>query len=158
MRRSTAYTISCWSLRTLTPLWSTFSTWSLLGERRGSNQVAPSSKRPGRTLARVITSLCRQHWWSTTAARCVHNKPPLPRTFHSSSLSRTFSPTQDKSVAFKIFELGLKKYGDIPEYILAYIDYLSHLNGRSWVMKQFTKPVPWLITVVLFFFKCWRRV
>lgn len=38
--------------------------------------------------------------------------------------------TQDKSVAFKIFELGLKKYGDIPEYILAYIDYLSHLNGR----------------------------
>lgn len=41
-----------------------------------------------------------------------------------------FSP-QDKSVAFKIFELGLKKYGDIPEYILAYIDYLSHLNGRQ---------------------------
>lgn len=38
---------------------------------------------------------------------------------------------QDKSVAFKIFELGLKKYGDIPEYILAYIDYLSHLNGES---------------------------
>ncbi|XP_048024435.1 cleavage stimulation factor subunit 3 isoform X1 [Megalobrama amblycephala] len=35
---------------------------------------------------------------------------------------------EDKSVAFKIFELGLKKYGDIPEYILAYIDYLSHLN------------------------------
>ncbi|CDQ92596.1 unnamed protein product, partial [Oncorhynchus mykiss] len=33
-----------------------------------------------------------------------------------------------KRVAFKIFELGLKKYGDIPEYILAYIDYLSHLN------------------------------
>lgn len=38
---------------------------------------------------------------------------------------------QDKSVAFKIFELGLKKYGDIPEYVLAYIDYLSHLNGMS---------------------------
>lgn len=37
---------------------------------------------------------------------------------------------QDKSVAFKIFELGLKKYGDIPEYVLAYIDYLSHLNGK----------------------------
>jgi len=34
-------------------------------------------------------------------------------------------------VAFKIFELGLKKYGDIPEYILAYIDYLSHLNGKN---------------------------
>lgn len=34
-------------------------------------------------------------------------------------------------MAFKIFELGLKKYGDIPEYVLAYIDYLSHLNGKS---------------------------
>lgn len=43
------------------------------------------------------------------------------------------SPYQDKSVAFKIFELGLKKYGDIPEYILAYIDYLSHLNGTLFV-------------------------
>ncbi|XP_051824428.1 cleavage stimulation factor subunit 3-like [Antechinus flavipes] len=36
--------------------------------------------------------------------------------------------TKDTLVAFKIFELGLKKYGDIPEYVLAYIDYLSHLN------------------------------
>lgn len=41
-----------------------------------------------------------------------------------------FFHLQDKSVAFKIFELGLKKYGDIPEYVLAYIDYLSHLNGK----------------------------
>ncbi|XP_077999834.1 cleavage stimulation factor subunit 3-like [Glandiceps talaboti] len=36
--------------------------------------------------------------------------------------------SKDKSVAFKIFELGLKKYGDIPDYILSYVDYLSHLN------------------------------
>lgn len=56
------------------------------------------------------------------------------------------SPTQDKSVAFKIFELGLKKYGDIPEYILAYIDYLSHLNGRLCVTKQLTKTVSLLLT------------
>lgn len=40
-------------------------------------------------------------------------------------------------MAFKIFELGLKKYGDIPEYILAYIDYLSHLNGGlSFIYKN----------------------
>lgn len=39
-------------------------------------------------------------------------------------------------MAFKIFELGLKKYGDIPEYILAYIDYLSHLNGRLRVVVE----------------------
>ncbi|XP_067120911.1 cleavage stimulation factor subunit 3 isoform X1 [Centruroides vittatus] len=36
--------------------------------------------------------------------------------------------SKDKNVAFKIFELGLKKYADNPDYILAYIDYLSHLN------------------------------
>ncbi|XP_072164826.1 cleavage stimulation factor subunit 3-like [Diadema setosum] len=36
--------------------------------------------------------------------------------------------SKDSQVAFKIFELGLKKYGDVPEYILAYVDYLSHLN------------------------------
>lgn len=36
--------------------------------------------------------------------------------------------SKDKSVAFKIFELGLKKFGDNAEFILAYLDYLSHLN------------------------------
>ena len=36
---------------------------------------------------------------------------------------------KDKSIAFKIFELGMKKFGDEPKYVLAYLDYLSHLNG-----------------------------
>lgn len=36
--------------------------------------------------------------------------------------------SKDKNIAFRIFELGLKKFGDNPEYILNYIDYLSHLN------------------------------
>ncbi|CAN7993245.1 unnamed protein product, partial [Ixodes pacificus] len=36
--------------------------------------------------------------------------------------------SKEKTVAFKIFELGLKKYGDNSDYILAYVDYLSHLN------------------------------
>jgi len=36
--------------------------------------------------------------------------------------------SKDKSVAFKIFELGLKKFSNNAEYILAYLDYLSHLN------------------------------
>lgn len=42
--------------------------------------------------------------------------------------------TKDKNIAFRIFELGLKKFGDNPDYILCYIDYLSHLNGKiiSW--------------------------
>lgn len=36
--------------------------------------------------------------------------------------------SKEKTVAFKIFELGLKKYGDNQDYIMAYVDYLSHLN------------------------------
>ncbi|GLV37008.1 suppressor of forked [Carabus blaptoides fortunei] len=36
--------------------------------------------------------------------------------------------SKDKNIAFRIFELGLKKFGDNPDYILCYIDYLSHLN------------------------------
>ncbi|XP_018561901.1 protein suppressor of forked [Anoplophora glabripennis] len=36
--------------------------------------------------------------------------------------------SKDKNIAFRIFELGLKKFGAIPEYITCYIDYLSHLN------------------------------
>ncbi|KAG1686688.1 Cleavage stimulation factor subunit 3 [Nymphon striatum] len=36
--------------------------------------------------------------------------------------------SKDPSVTFKIFELGLKKYGNTPEYVKAYIEYLSHLN------------------------------
>ncbi|CAH1799459.1 unnamed protein product [Owenia fusiformis] len=39
--------------------------------------------------------------------------------------------SKDKSVAFKIFELGLKKYGSIPEYVLAYLEYMSHLNEEN---------------------------
>lgn len=39
--------------------------------------------------------------------------------------------SKDKNIAFKIFELGLKKYGDNPDYVLAYIDYLSHLNDDN---------------------------
>ena len=37
--------------------------------------------------------------------------------------------SKNKEVAFKVFELGLKKFGDNTQYILSYIDYLSHLNG-----------------------------
>ncbi|KAI5717568.1 hypothetical protein M8J77_008014 [Diaphorina citri] len=36
--------------------------------------------------------------------------------------------SKDKNIAFRIFELGLKKFSHIPEYVMNYIDYLSHLN------------------------------
>lgn len=43
--------------------------------------------------------------------------------------------TKDKNIAFRIFELGLKKFADNPDYILCYIDYLSHLNGKKMCEK-----------------------
>lgn len=30
----------------------------------------------------------------------------------------------------KVFDLGLKKYGDEPDYACAYLDFLTHLNGE----------------------------
>lgn len=36
--------------------------------------------------------------------------------------------SKDKNIAFRIFELGLKKFANNPQYVLCYIDYLSHLN------------------------------
>jgi cleavage stimulation factor subunit 3 len=48
--------------------------------------------------------------------------------------------SKDKNIAFRIFELGLKKFSDNPEYILCYVDYLSHLNGKYtlFCLKAFT--------------------
>ena len=36
--------------------------------------------------------------------------------------------SKDNNIAFNIFNLGLKKYGHHVDYILAYIDYMTHLN------------------------------
>lgn len=38
--------------------------------------------------------------------------------------------SKDKDIAFRIFELGLKKFGGSPDYVMCYVDYLSHLNGK----------------------------
>ncbi|CAG0891962.1 unnamed protein product [Cyprideis torosa] len=36
--------------------------------------------------------------------------------------------SREPTVALKVFELGLKKFGHVPEYVLAYVDHLTHLN------------------------------
>lgn len=38
---------------------------------------------------------------------------------------------QDKAIGFKIFHLGAKRFSHEPEYMLAFIRYMSHLNGIS---------------------------
>ncbi|CAG0914044.1 unnamed protein product [Notodromas monacha] len=47
--------------------------------------------------------------------------------------------SKDKNVAFKIFELGLKKYSSVAEYVLAYVDYLSHLNEDNNIRVLFER-------------------
>lgn len=93
---------------------------------KSGRSIFKKAREDPRTRHHVFVSAALMEYYCSK----VRAQPALPQAFHSSSLIQTLSPTQDKSVAFKIFELGLKKYGDIPEYILAYIDYLSHLNGR----------------------------
>lgn len=36
--------------------------------------------------------------------------------------------TKDRNVAFKIFDLGLKRFRHQPEYLLAYVEFLAQLN------------------------------
>ncbi|KOB77022.1 Protein suppressor of forked [Operophtera brumata] len=45
-----------------------------------------------------------------------------------STTCRISTVSGDFNIAFRIFELGLKNFSHIPEYVLCYIDYLSHLN------------------------------
>lgn len=54
-----------------------------------------------------------------------------PRTNHQIYVAAALMEyycTKDNNIAFNIFNLGLKKYGHHVDYILAYIDYMTHLN------------------------------
>lgn len=54
-------------------------------------------------------------------SRCRHH------VFIAAALME-FYCSKDKDVAMRVFDLGLKKYGDEPEYACAYVDFLTHLN------------------------------
>ena len=55
----------------------------------------------------------------------------LPSQVFVSAAHMEYYINKDKAIAFKIFELGMKKFSDEPKYVLAYLDYLSHLNGKE---------------------------
>jgi cleavage stimulation factor subunit 3 len=38
--------------------------------------------------------------------------------------------TKDEKIGFKIFLLGAKKFSNESEYMLAYLKYMAHLNGK----------------------------
>lgn len=55
---------------------------------------------------------------------------------------------QDKNVAFKIFDLGLKKFGEFPEYSVAFLDYMAHING--WFVFAFHSFICLLVFLRIF--------
>lgn len=52
--------------------------------------------------------------------------------------------SKDKDIAFRIFELGLKRFGGSPEFVMCYIDYLSHLNG------MYTQFIVFFLIILLY--------
>ena len=46
-----------------------------------------------------------------------------------SAANMEYLVNKDKTIALKIFELGMKKFGDEPGYIMTYLEHLAHLNG-----------------------------
>lgn len=43
--------------------------------------------------------------------------------------------TKDKTIGFKILHLGAKRFSHETEYMLAYLKYMSHLNGNVLLFK-----------------------
>jgi cleavage stimulation factor subunit 3 len=49
--------------------------------------------------------------------------------------------SKDKTVAFKIFDLGMKSFGDDPKYVIEYIQFLMHTNDDHNLRTLFEKSV-----------------
>jgi cleavage stimulation factor subunit 3 len=47
--------------------------------------------------------------------------------------------TKDKTIAYKIFQLGCKRFGHLPEYIMAFIEFVTHMNGNLELNLRFIK-------------------
>jgi cleavage stimulation factor subunit 3 len=88
---------------------------------KAARTVFKMAREDARSRYHVFISAAMMEYYSTKVTLST-----LINLSTSHSLSQ-----QDKTVAFKIFELGLKKYGDQPEYILAYVNYMSHINGKN---------------------------
>ena len=48
-------------------------------------------------------------------------------------INTCFLFAQEKDIAFRVFELGMKKFSGDVGFMLAYINFLSHLNGEKCV-------------------------
>ena len=91
----------------------------------------------------------------TTAARGVFKKAREDKrsSYHvyvAAALMEYYC-TKDRKIAGNVFELGFKKFKDNEEYILAYVDHLSHLNGERCIMRKQIRLQYLLIVVNLLY-------
>lgn len=105
-----------------------YNIWSSLDARKVSNLLEQYLKGLGK-----IDPRCKHHVYVAAALM-------------------EYYCTKDKNIAFRIFELGLKKFGDNPDYILCYIDYLSHLNGKTCKRIFFKVSITLSLSLIL----CYR--
>ncbi len=73
----------------------------------------------------------RRHEDISAARKLFRRAREDPRsTYHLfiANANLEYFSTKDKSIGFKIFHLGAKKYSNEPEYVRAYLKYMAHLN------------------------------
>lgn len=84
------------------------------------------------TLAYVQAMRFERRTDGIRAARAIFKQAREdPRTTHHIYVAAALMEyycTKESNVAFNIFNLGLKKYGQNLDYVLAYINYMTHLN------------------------------
>uniref|UniRef100_A0A1I8F7W4 Suf domain-containing protein n=1 Tax=Macrostomum lignano TaxID=282301 RepID=A0A1I8F7W4_9PLAT len=51
-----------------------------------------------------------------------------PTTYSPRPLSWSTSAARTRALGQRIFDLGMKRFGQVPEYVLCYTEYMSHLN------------------------------
>ncbi|CAH8634485.1 unnamed protein product [Schistosoma intercalatum] len=64
-------------------------------------------------------------------------------TYHvycSAALMEYFC-SKDKTIGHKIFELGMKRFGGIAEYVLCYVDFMAHLNEDNNIRVLFERAL-----------------
>ncbi|KAA0192367.1 Cleavage stimulation factor subunit 3 [Fasciolopsis buskii] len=49
--------------------------------------------------------------------------------------------SKDKAIGHKIFELGMKRFGGNPDYILCYVDFMAHLNEDNNIRVLFERAL-----------------
>ena len=82
---------------------------------------------------------------SEKAARAIFKRarvsPNVTYHVYVAAALNEFHFTKDLGIAIRIFEAGLDKFGSEPEYVLAYLDHLMHLNDESAVRPVFERAL-----------------